>query len=206
VAAAPDEGFFGVKTLADAIDYMARSSSGKPVLINRETTTRDPKVAKLYKEALASERFALASHWFHCVKVGDEVLDENHPLHPLFADRNPPALVMLSPDGKKQVSFLGTTQQKVAWTPIASMLATAYKKDPTGAVKDLEQLLCKFDKIDGEQTELNAQLERATKKQDNRKITAIKQKLAAVEVERKQAFAEEEDLRKLVLRSEPTDD
>jgi len=201
---APDESFAGVVTLADAIEFMARRSGGKPVLINRETEQRDAKVAKLYQEALASERFSLASRWFHCVKVGDEVLDEQHPLHQLFAGRNPSALVMLSPDGKKQLSFLGTTQQLVKWTPIASLLEASYKKDPTTAVKGLEKLLCTFDMIDGKQTELNAQLERAQKKPDENKIAAIKQKLADGGQALEQAFAEEEELRKLVLRSEST--
>lgn len=196
----PDEGFFSVDSLESALEFLAQRSGGKPVLINRETERRDPKVAKLYKEALASERFALAAHWFCCIKVGDEVLDENHPLSPLFSGSNPPALVLMSPDGKKRVAFLGTVQQRVAWTPIANMLATAYEKDPTAAVKGLEKLLCTFDKIDSEQSELKTQLERATKRRDQGKIAAVQQRIAAADARFKEALAEEEKLRALVLR------
>ncbi|MBM4061368.1 MAG: hypothetical protein FJ265_09795, partial [Planctomycetes bacterium] len=48
----PDEGFFSVDSLESALEFLAQRSGGKPVLINRETERRDPKVAKLYKEAL----------------------------------------------------------------------------------------------------------------------------------------------------------
>ncbi len=194
----------GAETLETAVDCLVRRAGGKPILINRETESRDPKVAKLYKEALASERFALAAHWFHCVRVGDDVLDEGHPLHALFAGSSPAALVLMSADGKKQVPFLGTTQQRVSWPPIAKMLADAYEKDGTVAVKGLEKLLCTFDRIDGEQNELDAQLARATKKRDGSKIAAIQQKLASLDVERQQVLAEEKALRELVLRAQPT--
>lgn len=130
------------------------------------------------------------------------MLDEAHPLHALFEGRNPPALMLLSKDGKQQVAFLGTAQQKVAWTPIARLLATAYEKDPTSAVKAIEKLLCKFDKIDGDANELNLQLVRARKKQDEAKAAVIQQKLVDNEAERKQALAEEAALREIVLRGE----
>jgi hypothetical protein len=198
--ATPGENFYGIETLAAAIEHLSQNGGGKPLLINRETEVRDPKVAKLHKEALASERFSLASHWFHCIKVGDEVLAEHHPLNPLFAGKNPAAIVLLSPDGKKQVSFLGTVQQRVTWTAIAGVLASAYEKDATNAVKELEKLLCTYDKIDGEVNELNAQIARAEKRQDQKKVAAVQNKLKAVEEQRQKAIAQEEELRKLVLR------
>lgn len=202
---APDSDLLDIESLDDALAYMARRSGGKPVLISRETDARDPKVKKLYDAALKSERFSLASQWFHCVKVGDEVLDEADLLHPLFAGRNPPALVMLTPDGEKRVSFLGTTRRKVKWAPISGILAASYEKNPTRAVKGLEKLLCRFDALDGKDNELSAQLARAEKKQSKGKIAAITRKKAAVEKERQAAFAEEKELRELELRGSGDD-
>ena len=122
-------------------------------------------------------------------------------LYELFADRNPPALVLLSPDGNKRVSFLGTASQRVKWGPIADVLGTAYEKNPTTAVKALEKLLCDFDAIDGKQNELDAQMKRAVENKDERKIAAVKEKLAEVEQERQAAFATEAKLRDIGLRS-----
>lgn len=202
---APDSDLYGVESFEDAIAYMARRSGGKPILINRETDKRDAKVAKLYAQALKSERFSLASRWFHCVKVGDEVLDKNALLHTLFKGKNPPALVMLSSDGSKRVSFLGTTAQKVKWAPIAGVLKSSYKKNPTTAVKGLEKLLCAFDALDGKHNELKAQLARAEKKRNKSKIAAIQKKIADAEKDRAAVYAEEEKLRELVLRAASDD-
>lgn len=60
---APGANAYGIQGLDDALAAIAVQSGGKPVLINRESEAREPKVAKLYQEALKSERFALASRW-----------------------------------------------------------------------------------------------------------------------------------------------
>lgn len=203
---APDGDILDVNTLEEAVAYMGRRSGGKPILVNLEIEERDPKVKKLYDAALKSERFTLASKWFHCVKVGDEVLHADHPLHQLFEGKNPAALVMVSPDLSKQVSFLGTARQKVKWAPIARVLRAAYKKDATAAVKGLESLLCKFDALDSRQNELNSQLARAEKAENASKIAAIQEKQAETAKEFEIAFAEETKLRELVLKNATGDD
>ena len=198
---APNADLQNIVTMDDMLQRLAKKSRNKPLLIQRTTDQRDPKVKKLLDAALKSERFSLASQWFHCVKIGDEVLVETHPLHPFFKGKNPASLVMMTADAKKHVSFLGTTSQKVKWSPIASVLKASYKKNATSAVKGLEKLLCQFDTLDGKKNELNAQLKRAQKSKNKSKINSIKKKLAAQEKDRKKAFEEEAKLRELQLRA-----
>lgn len=193
-------------TMEEVLAEMTRFSGKKPIMFRRVSDKRDPKVAKLLAAALKSERFSLASQWFHCVTVGDDVLHKSHPLNSLFAGRRPAALVLLSSDLKKRVSFLGSTQQKVKWTPIASVLKASYKKNPTRAVKALEKLLCTFDTLDGKRKELGAQLARAEKKKNKHKIASIQKKMAAAKKDRTKVFAEEEKLRELVLRAASSDE
>lgn len=194
----PDRRVMG--TPEEVLADLQRQSGNRPIMIQRQSDQRDPKVAKLLKAALKSERFSLASQWFHCIRVGDEVLQKSHPLHSYFKGRNPAALVLLSADAKKEVSFLGTTGQKVKWAPIASVLKASYKKNPTSAVKSLEKLLCTFDSLDGKKRELNAQLARAKKKNNKSKMASIEKKMEAEKKDRAKVFEQEAKLRELVLR------
>lgn len=188
-------------TMTETLAGMARRSGNKPLMFWRDSDKRDPKVVKLLAAALKSERFQLASQWFYCVKVGDEVLQTNHPLNSLFVGRRPAALVLLSADTKKRVSFLGTKQQRVKWTPIASVLKASYKKNPTNAVKALHKLLYKFDALDSKKRELASQLARAEKKNNKYKAASVQKKMLLAKKDRTEVLAEEEKLRKLVLRA-----
>jgi len=192
-------------TFEQVFGNIAERGGDKPVLFHRTSDQRDERVKTLLGQALKSERFSLASQWFHCVKVGDEVLGEHHPLHELFDGRNPPALVLVTPDAKKRVAFLGTSSQKVKWTPIASVLKASYKKNATTAVKGLEKLLCEFDRLDGKKNELNAQLARAEKKRNKGKVASIRKKLAAEAKDRSKALEAEAKLRDISLRKSGDD-
>ncbi len=116
-------------------------------------------------------------------------------------EHSPAALVLLSADTKKRVSFLGTKQQRVKWTPIASVLKASYKKNPTNAVKALHKLLYKFDALDSKKGELASQLARAEKKNNKYKAARVQKKMLLAKKDRTEVLAEEEKLRKLVLRA-----
>lgn len=192
-------------TFEQVFGHIAKQGGGKPVLFLRTTDRRDARVKTLLKQALKSERFSLASQWFHCVKVEDDVLGQHHPLQRLFDGRNPPALVMVTADAKKRVAFLGTSSQKVKWTPIASVLKASYQKNATAAVKGLEKLLCEFDRLDGKKNELNAQLARAEQKSNKSKVTSLRKKLAAAAEDRSRALELEAKLRDITLRARGED-
>jgi hypothetical protein len=193
-----------VANRAAAIDELANGDP-RPLLIQLQLTPESDKadqdVEPLLTAALKSERFQLASKWFNCVTVDESVLEKTHPYHSLFDGRNPGRLVLASRDGSKVVDFLGTGQQRVSWSSIASVLRKDYKKDPTSAVKGMERLLSKFDALDNQRKELNAQLERYTKKNQQDKMKAYEKKIAANEKERTALLEQKAKLEDLALRS-----
>ncbi|MCB9888741.1 MAG: hypothetical protein H6836_04120 [Planctomycetes bacterium] len=142
----------------------------------------------------------MASKWFHCVQLADASLEEKHLYRSLFDAKNPARLVLASRDGKKVVSFLGTSSDRVTWAAITSVLKHDYLADPTRAVRGIEQLLSKFDALDNRRKELSAQLDRAQKSDKKSKVKALEKELALNEVERKKLEDQREKLAKLGLR------
>ncbi len=78
---------------------------------------------------------------------------------------------------RRSSPFWGSTQQKVKWAWIVSVLRKSYRKDPTAAVKGIERLLSRFDAVDSERKELESQLKRYTEKQQSDKIKLFTKKL-----------------------------
>lgn len=150
--------------------------------------------------ALGSERFKLASKWFHCVRLGEEVRNEGHPYHALVKGKNPARLVLVSRDGSKLTRLLGTAEHKVSWEKIRSVLRKDYKKDPTNAVKAIERLLSKFDALDNKRKELRSLRDRAAKSNRKDRIKLVEKKLAANEKERQTLLAKKAKLAELGLR------
>ncbi len=188
------------RSRATAIEGLA-AGDPRPLLIYLQGHKSDAKVTGLLNAALTSERFQLASKWFHCVQVSSDVLNEGHAYHALFRGKHPARLVLASRDGKKIVPFLGTAQKRVNWSGIAGVLRKDYKKDPTSAVKAIERLLLKFDALDNRRTELQAQLARAAKSNQRDRIKSIQKKIVANENDRTEVFAEKTRLEDLGLRS-----
>ena len=122
---------------------------------------------KLLKEALASERFKLASHWFHCVQITKEVMEKGHPYRCLYEGRNPPRLILATADGKKVARFLGTAGQRVNWPAIAAVLKAAYEKNPTKAIRDRERLITTFDVLDAKISNLGDQIAIASERNNS---------------------------------------
>ncbi len=166
-----------------------------------ERKDSDEDLQRLLKGALGSERFKLASGWFHCVKVEDDVLGADHPYHALFAGRHPAQLVLASRNGAKLVNFLGSTQQKVKWSGIVSVLRKSYRKDPTAAVKGIERLLSRFDALDSERKELRSQLERYSEKKQADKMKHFEKKLGENQTDREALLAKKAKFEDLGLRA-----
>lgn len=191
-----------IKDRAAAFKHIA-DDDRRPLLILRlthDTRSSTRKERKLLGEALASERFKLASQWFHCVQVTKAVMEKDHPYHGLFAGKSPPRIILATPDGKKVVHFLGNASQRVNWPDIAGVLKTAYEKDPTTAIRSLERLLNTFDVLDAKIMNLGDQIAMASEKNNTSSLELLKAKLEKLEVERKKVLAEEKELRELVLR------
>ncbi len=191
-----------VKDQAAALKHMA-DDDRRPLLILRlthDTGSATKKVRKLLEAALASERFRLTSHWFHCVQVTKEVMEKDHPYHCLFKGKSAPRIILATPDGEKVVRFLGNARQRVNWRDIAAILKASYEKDPTTAIRSLERLLNTFDVIDAKISNLGDQIAIASEKNNTTSLVTLKAKLEKLEVERSKALAEEKVLKDLVLR------
>ncbi len=191
-----------VKDQAAALRRMA-DEDPRPLLILRlthDTGSATRKERKLLQEALASERFKLASHWFHCVQVTKEVMERDHPYHLLFTGKSPPRIILATPDGKKVVRFLGNARQRVNWPDIAAVLKASYEKDPTKAIRGLERLLNTFDVTEARIASLGDQIASASEKNNDASLITLKARLEKLEDEHKHALAEEKALRELVLR------
>jgi hypothetical protein len=164
---------------------------------------KDPKLAELLQAALKSERFLLASQWFHCIDAASANGVRKRAAAALFQGENAPLLVLSSWDGRQRVELLGSIDQKVTWQKIASVLKHDYAKDPTVHAKELNELLNKFDFLDDKKKELTAQLART---KDEAKAANLRKKLEGFEKEREQLLAAEKKWRDLGLRRDPTAD
>jgi len=151
---------------------------------------------------MKSERFILASQWFHCIKVDARVVEESHPYHALFAGKDAPRLVLATWDGGKVQEFLGDRKDKISWNAISKVLDAEYKRNPDRAMKELGKLLSKYDAIDARQKELEAQLERAKEKGRSDKESSIQKKIEELAKEKEEAFALEAKVRDLGLLRE----
>lgn len=163
---------------------------------------KNKKVNSLLTAALASERFQLASKWFHCVRIEEEDIGQSH-YRELFAGRKPAHMVLATWDGKTRINLLGSVSQKVSWPKVSSVLKKAYKKDPTRAVKTLEKLLNTFDALDKRESELSAQLTRCEEKKKAGQIKKVKKQLEKLAKERETALATEKKASELQLRRDP---
>ncbi|PIE22066.1 MAG: hypothetical protein CSA62_14270 [Planctomycetota bacterium] len=186
-------------SVREALDQIAKRDA-RPVLILREKERPDEKVEALLKATLKSERIQLASDWFYCVKVPEHASDPEHPWSVLFDDRHPERIVLYTRDGGCKVGFLGSTRHKVNWKGFARVLKKDYKRDATRAVKQINQLLSKYDAIDSRKKDIQEQLDRAKEGSDKRKIQKYNKKLEELEKELKKALRQEEKLRDLGLK------
>ena len=191
-----------VKDRASALRHMADDDL-RPLLILRlthDTGNATKKVRKLLKAALASERFQLASHWFHCVLVTKEVMKKDHPYHCLWEGKSAARIILATADGKRVVRFLGNARQRVNWPDIAAVLKAAYEKNPTKAIRSRERLITAFDVLDAKISNLGDQIATASERNNDATLAALKVRLDKVEEEREKALAQERVLQDLVLR------
>lgn len=172
----------------------------RPLLIQVMRKETDTRIAAYLKAALKSERFQLASKWFQCYQLPAEVLEEKHAYHPLFDDRNPPHLLLISRDGRKSAEFLGTRSRTVKWSKIAQVLAYEYRENPTRSVKDIERLLSEFDAVDSRIADTDKRIAAAEESKDATKLRGLKRDRAELDREQQQLFARKKKLETLQLR------
>ena len=188
--------------------WVQRAASAKPAPqpVKRKRSKKKrasgdaAKLQRLTKQSLDNEKVQLASQWFHCVKLGPEVLDARHPYHALFAGKKPARIVLASANGKKRVQALGTIKDRLDWRDIVTVLKQDYRKDPTKAVKGLQRLLNDYDTIDAQRDSLQKQLSQAEAKNKKRQVTRIAAKIKSLDDKLAKLQAREAKIRELQRR------
>jgi len=180
----------------DAVLKKLRGRDPRPLLVFRDHRgIKDRKLASLIDRLLKSERFRLASRWFHCIRLPRDANQPGHTFAKLFGGTRAAHLLLLSTSGKKRVKLLQTSKAKASWSVVASVLREDYSQDPTTRIREYQMLLNQFDACDSRIAELEERIEglrerAVTHEVDARKVRRLEARLA-------DAFREREQLVKL---------
>ncbi len=193
--------YVDVALLRDEAFLRIRGEDHRPLLIVRECGFCKGTDDALLTRRINNERTVLMTQWFHCVKLPNNVLKQNHPFRKLFAQEHPPHLFLASWDGATVIPMTGLQTQSQLWKSMDVLLKQHYKKDSKSALKELAKLLNEYDQIDIRQDEHAARREQAMVKYGPKssKVKALSQKIAKLEKQRKRASAREAKVRNLGL-------
>jgi hypothetical protein len=171
----------------------------RPLVIVRECGFCEGSDDALLSARLDNERTVLMSHWFHMVKLPNDVLSDDHPFRNLFAGDEPPHLFVTRRDGSLSLPLSGQQSQTELWAALEEVLDAEYEVDAEKAVKRIYRLLDKFDELDRAAARLAANLSDEIEKKGptSGKIRKIKKDLDELEDERKLTRAELDRLRDL---------
>ncbi len=131
----------------------------RPLLVLRECTTCNGTDYALLSRSSDNERTLLMARWFHCVKLPNDVLEEDHPFTKMWKDKAPPHLFLCAPDGSNVVSLDGQQSRKELWKKMEGVLRNEYKRDPVRAVKNILKVFVEYDHLDSMEDFLTARLE-----------------------------------------------
>ncbi len=180
---------------------MLRGDGTKPLLLLRHTEKPvDKKLANLVCRSFSNEKVQLASQWFRCVKVGDEVFQPNHPLNALFSAPNAPRVIISDGEGTRVVRALGKHTDRLDWQELTSALRTDYKKSPDMHVKGLQKVLVDLDKLDKRHKKTSRELQRAEDRTIASASRRLRIKLNKIEKDFKRTLAREKKYQDLVPR------
>ena len=179
-----------------------RSGTRKPMLVVRECGFCKGTEEALLSRRLNNEKTLLLTKWFHCVKLPNHVLDEDHPFRNLFEGDHPPHLFLCRHDGSGAVAMDGQQTQSELWDAMLSLIEADYEGDAAKAVKGLLRVLDGYDAIDARLVELQDRLETALDEDGPRSTKAKKLKRQVDELiaEREKVAAREKELLDLGLR------
>ncbi len=186
--------------LGEAVASVARGDH-RPLLILRECWHCGSGEESEIGRKLANEKTILLGKWFRCVRVSDAVRHEDHPLHAIFAGAQAAHLVLGRASGEITPIESGRPLSAL-WATMRAHITQAYEGDPDPAVGGLLQILSQYDHLDNLEAELAGQLDAAlqTKAGAAPQVATLKQRLAQLEVERKDLDARTRTALALPLR------
>ena len=140
---------------AEAIQYIA-GDDPRPLLVLRECKVCNGTDDALLKGGIDNEKTFVLSFWFHCVKLPADVMEEDHPFHNLFTEKQPEHLFVCSVDGSNHDPLQSETSRTELWSSMRDLLAKEYKSKPDSSVKKIAKLLDKMDLADERMSELTS--------------------------------------------------
>lgn len=191
----------------ESFDWIA-GEDPRPLLVLRECKFCNGTDWALLNASEDNEKTLLMSQWFHCVKLPNDVLEENHPFTGLFEDKQPPHLFVCSPDGSGMVPLRGDQSRTELWDAMTEVLDREYTKDAEKTVQEYMKLLAEFDTIDAMTDMRQEQLDAAIEEHgpDSRQAKKIRKKLEELALRKEKAQAKEKKLKDLGLKKESQKD
>lgn len=182
-----------------------RGNDARPLLILRDCENCKGRDDAILSRSINNDEVYLASHWFHCVKLDRRVIEPSHPWHALFADKNPPHLIVTTWDGEHVDPFDGRQTQRTLMISLHRVLKKEYKKSAEQALSSWLRILSKFDAIDDRLEELRRQADEAELEdgRGSRKALKLRSDIEEKERELELAKAAEKKLMNLILRRQP---
>ncbi len=177
----------------------------RPLLVLRECKFCNGTDWALLNASEDNEKTLLLAQWFHCVKLPNDVLEEDHPFTALFEDKKPPHLFVCSNDGTGIVPLRGDQSRTELWAAMTTVLEREYTKDPKKTVQEYMKLLAEFDTIDSMEEWRQEQLDAAIEKNGpkSRQAKKIQKKLDELAKRKEKAIAKEKKLKDLGLKKKP---
>lgn len=186
----------------EAIKYIA-GEDPRPLLILRECKVCNGTDDALLKTGADNERTFLLAAWFHCVKLPVDVLEEDHPFHNLFTEKQPEHLFVCSVDGSKHNALQSQTSRTELWKSMHGLLDEEYKKGPKSSLKKITGLLGKLDEKDARLDILLSRQEQILEEDgpESKKLKKLSKKIKKEEAELAKLNKAVEDAYKLQLKN-----
>lgn len=175
---------------AEAVAFI-RGDDPRPLLVLRECKVCNGTDDALLKGGVDNEKTFLIARWFHCVKLPVDVMEEDHPLHALFTQKQPEHLFVCSPDGSNHDPLESQTSRTELWKSLRGMIALEYERKPDSSLKKIASLLDKMDVVDDRLAELSARQDDLLEEDGPRspKLKKLRREIAKVEAERDKLHA-----------------
>lgn len=179
----------------------------RPLLVLRECERCKGTDHALLSRTLDNEQTVLLTHWFRCVKLPTNVLEETHPFFNLFLREKEgekiPHLFFADPDGQNRKALPGDQQQSVLWDVMFDYLDRCYAENAKSAIRELRKVLGQYDKLDAEEQQIKANIDREIEKRGPKapKLKKLERDLEKLAKEREKLAAKERELRDLALKA-----
>lgn len=177
----------------------------RPLLVLRECKQCNGTDNALLSSSDNNEDILVMVKWFHCVKLPQTILDESHAFHNLFNEKHPPHLFVSKWDGSEHIPLRGDLSRTELIDNLHTMLGLTYSKGTKPRVKELKNLLYKYDMLDEkiQRLEITIDNELENKGPRSKKLKKYRNQLGKALNELQSLKKKESELYKIKLLGSP---